>query len=147
MYSCHRIYHLTFILSRHLAEKWSTSYITPNTKRRLTVAATELSTIEHLILLDLLGAKNPAIQSFFLDTAWLFDAMAAAEQRLHSTGALNVAGTNEWRSFFVPRREGMTNRGYIEDDHIPFMKRGVSVLHIIASPFPRVWHTIKVRFD
>lgn len=30
----------------------------------------------------------------------------------------------------------------MEDDHIPFMARGVEVLHIIPSPFPRVWHTI-----
>ena len=28
----------------------------------------------------------------------------------------------------------------IEDDHVPFMERGVEVLHIIPSPFPRVWH-------
>jgi len=28
----------------------------------------------------------------------------------------------------------------IQDDHVPFMHRGVEVLHIIPSPFPRVWH-------
>jgi len=26
------------------------------------------------------------------------------------------------------------------DDHVPFMARGVDVLHIIPSPFPDVWH-------
>lgn len=31
-------------------------------------------------------------------------------------------------------------RGGIEDDHIPFMARGVDVLHIIPTPFPAVWH-------
>jgi glutaminyl-peptide cyclotransferase len=31
----------------------------------------------------------------------------------------------------------------IEDDHIPFMARGVDILHIIPSPFPAVWHTSK----
>jgi len=30
--------------------------------------------------------------------------------------------------------------GGIQDDHLPFMARGVEVLHIIPSPFPRVWH-------
>jgi glutaminyl-peptide cyclotransferase len=30
--------------------------------------------------------------------------------------------------------------GYVEDDHVPFMARGVEILHIIPSPFPRVWH-------
>lgn len=28
----------------------------------------------------------------------------------------------------------------IEDDHLPFMARGVDILHIIPSPFPTVWH-------
>ena len=30
--------------------------------------------------------------------------------------------------------------GYIGDDHEPFYDRGVEVLHLIPSPFPRVWH-------
>lgn len=30
----------------------------------------------------------------------------------------------------------------VEDDHVPFINRGVEVLHIIPSPFPKVWHTI-----
>ena len=29
-----------------------------------------------------------------------------------------------------------------EDDHVPFKKRGVPILHLIATPFPKVWHTI-----
>lgn len=32
--------------------------------------------------------------------------------------------------------------GYIEDDHLPFLARGVEVLHVIPSPFPHVWHDI-----
>lgn len=28
----------------------------------------------------------------------------------------------------------------MEDDHLPFIARGVEVLHIIPSPFPAVWH-------
>jgi glutaminyl-peptide cyclotransferase len=31
--------------------------------------------------------------------------------------------------------------GMVQDDHIPFMARGVEVLHLIPSPFPDVWHT------
>ncbi len=30
----------------------------------------------------------------------------------------------------------------ISDDHLPFMARGVEILHIIPSHFPRVWHTM-----
>ena len=30
--------------------------------------------------------------------------------------------------------------GFIEDDHLPFIARGVEILHLIPSPFPLVWH-------
>ncbi|PCH37885.1 hypothetical protein WOLCODRAFT_135903 [Wolfiporia cocos MD-104 SS10] len=131
--------------ARHLAHKWATTYIAPHAKRRLLPASTtELSTIEHLILLDLLGAPQPRIHSSFLDTAWLFDAMVSAERRLGNSGAFAYGEqvADAWTSFFVPRGNQF-NLGGIEDDHIPFLRLGVSVLHVIASPFPRVWHTLK----
>jgi len=28
----------------------------------------------------------------------------------------------------------------IEDDHIPFKRRGVPILHLISVPFPKAWH-------
>lgn len=28
------------------------------------------------------------------------------------------------------------------DDHVPFMARGVEILHLIPTPFPRVWHEL-----
>jgi glutaminyl-peptide cyclotransferase len=28
----------------------------------------------------------------------------------------------------------------IEDDHVPFMRRGVPILHAITVPFPETWH-------
>jgi len=31
----------------------------------------------------------------------------------------------------------------VEDDHIPFLRRGVDILHLIATPFPKVWHTLQ----
>lgn len=46
---------------------------------------------------------------------------------------------------FLPEANKQTSefraRSGIEDDHIPFMARGVEILHIIPTPFPRVWHT------
>lgn len=110
-------------------------------------ASTELDSVEHLILLDLLGAKNPYITSYFLDTAWLFDAMVESEKRLGESGAFHDAkgvSTSSYRSFFAGRKGVDRNYGHIEDDHIPFLKHGVSVLHIIASPFPSVWHKLTV---
>ncbi|OAX34545.1 hypothetical protein K503DRAFT_747243 [Rhizopogon vinicolor AM-OR11-026] len=134
--------------ARHLANKWSTTYIAPNSKRRLLghASMTELSTIEHIILLDLLGAPNPTIRSYFIDTAWLFDAMLSAETRIKDVGGLDAAETStNFRSFFLPRTGSgnQYNYGYIGDDHVPFLQKGVNILHIIAYPFPSVWHTLR----
>lgn len=105
--------------------------------------ATEISTIEHLILLDLLGAPNPRIHSFFIDTAWLYDGFVSAEQRLSDTGSF-AQDSHTVNNFFVPRQGAQKNSGGIGDDHVPFLKKGVSILHLIAAPFPRVWHTLHV---
>ncbi|KAI6045571.1 hypothetical protein EDC04DRAFT_2633810 [Pisolithus marmoratus] len=132
--------------ARHLSEKWSSTYIAPYTKRRLLshASVTELTTIEHLILLDLLGAPNPSVRSYFIDTAWLFDTMVSVEERLHQAGLLaDSESTMSFRSFFLPRRGTEFNYGYIEDDHVPFLRKGVSVLHVIPYQFPAVWHTLQ----
>lgn len=131
---------------RHLAQKWATTYISPNAKRRLLSysSLTELATIEHLVLLDLLGAPNPSIRSYFIDTGWLFDAMVSAEQRLLDSGLLDLPQNIPFHSFFLPRRTSEMNFGYIDDDHVPFLRRGVNVLHLIPYPFPSVWHTLRV---
>ncbi|KAK7467452.1 hypothetical protein VKT23_004506 [Stygiomarasmius scandens] len=134
--------------ARHLADKWATTYIFPNSKRRLMPQSTELSTIEHLILLDLLGAPQPSIKSYFKDTAWLYNKLVDAERRLGNSDAFvykedQSMATNSWKSYFRPVTPNAPNMGYMGDDHVPFLKRGVSVLHLIADPFPHVWHTVK----
>ena len=130
----------------HLAETWATAYLPPHPKRRLLSASspiTQLSTIEHLILLDLLGAADPRVRSYFPDTAWLFDALVDAETRLRASGILDA--TVLGGSFFRQRSATDHSLGYMGDDHVPFLHRGVSVLHVITEPFPRVWHTLGVR--
>ena len=138
------------ITVRHLAEKWATTYILPHQKRRLMdFRTTELDGIEHLILLDLLGASNPAIRSYFLDTAWLFDAMVSVERRLGDSGAFvygdqTSMAPGKWKSYFRPRTTSTTFFGHIGDDHVPFLGRGISILHVIPEPFPFVWHRLAV---
>jgi glutaminyl-peptide cyclotransferase len=36
---------------------------------------------------------------------------------------------------------------YVEDDHVPFKKRGVPILLLLAHPFPSVWHQIEDNYD
>ncbi|KAI9459960.1 hypothetical protein HD554DRAFT_2224192 [Boletus coccyginus] len=131
--------------SRHLAEKWATTHIAPRAKRRpVDHSMTELDGIEHLILLDLLGAPNPSVRSYFTDTAWLFDSLASAERRLYESGVLvGSEGAAGFQSFFLPRRYGESRNGTTFDDHIPFLRKGVDVLHVIPLPYPKVWHTLQ----
>ncbi|GAA5886313.1 hypothetical protein JCM3774_002964, partial [Rhodotorula dairenensis] len=142
--------------ARHLAEKWSLrTEVSPAPIQ--STPQTTLARISHLVLLDLLGAPNPLVRSFFPNTGWLFDELLHAEDRLGRAGVLwpgldrdryaaqrDRLGARE-RSFFVPRNApGMQmHAGSIEDDHLPFMHAGVPIVHLIPVPFPPVWHTIK----
>lgn len=113
------------------------------------VQSTELSGVEHLILLDLLGARQPSIKSYFPDTTWLFNAMVSAERRLGESGALAYGddksmAPGQWKSYFTQPSNISPSWGYIGDDHVPFLQKGVSILHIIPEPFPQVWHRLTV---
>lgn len=35
----------------------------------------------------------------------------------------------------------------IEDDHVPFLEKGVPILHLIPVPFPNEWHTLADNGD
>lgn len=139
---------------RHLVQEWLKPVLPPSPTSPK--SRTTLSRISHLVLLDLLGAPNPVIRSFYPSTGWLFDEFHHAEDRLGRAGLLwpGVTG-NKYaakaaklgaieRSFFVPRQGAQTYGGGIEDDHLPFVANGVPVVHLITLPFPSVWHTIAV---
>lgn len=101
-----------------------------------------LDQISLFVLLDLLGASNPRIPSYFLPTHWAYKAMARVEKRMRDLGLLESKPPGP----FLPDTEKMAGQFknmHIGDDHVPFMARGVDILHLIPSPFPPVWHTIQ----
>lgn len=101
-----------------------------------------LDQISIFVLLDLLGSANPKIPSYFLNTHWAYRAMARIEQRMRDLGLLESTPPSP----FLPDRDKTVDqfgRGFVGDDHLPFMKRGVDVLHLIPTPFPHVWHTMQ----
>ena len=137
----------------------------------------KLSSISMFLLLDLLGAKNPVVPSFFRTTHWAYELMAKLEGRLRSLNQFRSSPNyisqeekakkkerkknkkNKNKKKKKPKKEKKEKdvkeeprflvdadgdkkrfRSGIEDDHVPFMERGVEVLHIIPSPFPSVWH-------
>ncbi|KAH8300495.1 hypothetical protein KR018_009205, partial [Drosophila ironensis] len=115
--------------ARHLAKKWQQER--------------KLNRIDMLVLLDLLGAPDPAFYSFFANTESWYMRLQSVETRLAGLQLLERYAS----SGVVPRDPGRyfqsqaMRSSYIEDDHIPFLQRNVPILHIIPVPFPSVWHT------
>ncbi|XP_074978494.1 glutaminyl-peptide cyclotransferase-like protein isoform X2 [Caretta caretta] len=89
------------------------------------------------VLLDLLGARHPTIQNHFPLTASWFDRLVGIEKRLHRLGLLQ---SHPQEQTYFQREPAY---GPVEDDHVPFLRKGVPVLHLIATPFPWVWHTME----
>ncbi|ELW71124.1 Glutaminyl-peptide cyclotransferase-like protein [Tupaia chinensis] len=96
---------------------------------------TRIQAIELFVLLDLLGAPNPTFYSHFPHTARWFQRLRSIEKRLHRLNLLQAHPQEVM--YFQPGEPP----GSVEDDHIPFLRRGVPVLHLISTPFPAVWHT------
>ncbi|KAI6088101.1 glutaminyl-peptide cyclotransferase [Hypoxylon rubiginosum] len=122
--------------SRALAESWD-SELHP----ALSTYRTPLDSINLFLLIDLLGEADPHVPSYFLPTHWAYQGMAKIEERMRKLGLLKSKAQHP----FLPdsgKQVSQFNKAYIQDDHVPFMARGVDVLHIIPSPFPDTWHTM-----
>nr|XP_046269753.1 glutaminyl-peptide cyclotransferase [Scatophagus argus] len=116
--------------SRHLAQKMET---TPHPTGA--TDTNQLHGIDLFVLLDLIGAPSPHFGNQFPNTVRWLSRLQNIERRLHSMNQL-VDHPNSVQYFWPDRPVG-----HIQDDHIPFLSRGVRVLHLIPSPFPSVWHT------
>lgn len=104
---------------RHLGQVWAESG--------------DLERMDVMVLLDLMGAANPTFPNYYPSTDWLFRHLVNIEKRLNKT------------SNMFDLSSPLTYRGYVmQDDHLPFLYRGVDILHLIPYPFPKEWHTIDV---
>ncbi|XP_067418797.1 glutaminyl-peptide cyclotransferase [Emydura macquarii macquarii] len=117
--------------SRHLAQKMASTPHPPGATN-----TNQLQGIDLFVLLDLIGASNPVFPNYFPNTVRWFNRLQAIERKLHGLGLLKNHPFE--RQYF----RGNSNQR-VEDDHIPFLIRGVQVLHLIPSPFPNVWHTME----
>nr|XP_044615081.1 glutaminyl-peptide cyclotransferase-like protein isoform X2 [Equus asinus] len=113
--------------SRHLAQLMESAPHSPG--------PTRIHAIELFMLLDLLGAPNPTFYSHFPRTARWFHRLRSIEKRLHH---LNLLQSHPHEVMYFQPGEPFSS---VEDDHVPFLRRGVPVLHLISTPFPSVWHT------
>lgn len=78
-----------------------------------------LRRLEMMVLLDLIGAKNPSFYSYFKDTENAYLQLVKAESRLANFGLLKKYNANR-QKYFVPQ----ARPSFIEDDHVPFLQRG-----------------------
>ncbi|GFR08934.1 glutaminyl-peptide cyclotransferase [Trichonephila clavata] len=127
--------------SRHLAAKWNRMKPFPNglnDGRHCTGKdyASYLDRMDALVLLDLIGTANPTFYSYFPDTYGLYSQLVEIEKRLNSLKLIDAHPPESQTRYFDSR----STLAFVEDDHIPFMKRGVPIVHLIPSPFPHVWH-------
>lgn len=107
--------------ARHLAKIWARDKFLPR--------------IDMLVLLDLIGAADPKFYNYFASTQSWFARLIAAEKKLGENGLMS----HLWQkpnTYF----QSYSLQSFIEDDHIPFLKRGVPIMHAIVYPFPEVWH-------
>ncbi|XP_035824804.1 glutaminyl-peptide cyclotransferase [Aplysia californica] len=93
----------------------------------------KINKIRELVLLDLIGTTDTQFTSQFSSTSDLFAQLIKTEKHLRSNGFL----TGKHSGPIFSDRQGW---GGIEDDHKPFLERGVDILHLISTPFPSVWH-------
>ncbi|KAI0857685.1 glutaminyl-peptide cyclotransferase [Xylaria cubensis] len=123
--------------ARSLAEKWDTEMYPMQSTYR-----TPLDAINLFVLLDLLGATDPHVPSYFPTTHWAYQGMAKIETRMRELGLLATKPKNPFLPEGNKTADGFRYSGFIADDHIPFMARGVPILHVIPTPFPPTWHTM-----
>ena len=74
-----------------------------------------------MILVDMIGEKNPAFKRESQSTAWLTDAIWSAAHKLG-------------------RREFLDESLEVDDDHLPFLAAGVPAVDIIDIDYAP-WHT------
>lgn len=115
--------------SRHLAAKWAAE--------QSTGGSNSVARIDMMVLLDLIGHSGVRFLNWFPQaTGKQFTEMGLTLRMLKKA---NLLHDNSLQTSFF----GSNNMGYggISDDHEPFLKLGVPIMHLIAFPFPPTWHT------
>uniref|UniRef100_A0AAF5CV71 Glutaminyl-peptide cyclotransferase n=2 Tax=Strongyloides stercoralis TaxID=6248 RepID=A0AAF5CV71_STRER len=124
--------------ARHLAKKWGDEYFTDEACNSIGLIKT-IDRIDYFVLLDLLGAPNTRLFPYAgHNSLKLFGLLVDIEQSLRSKKVLKTK-----RNIFY----NQLTYGSVEDDHIPFLRRNVPILHLIPPRFPDVWHTISDNYN
>jgi len=125
--------------SRHLASTWATQeYQYRGSEWCQEAAATEINRIDSFLLLDLLGTSSLKVGRYTDFDTKLYDFAANLEEVIQTQDHENI------ENVFT----NIDKFSMIQDDQVPFYNLGVrKILHMIASPFPSVWHKLDDNFD
>lgn len=124
--------------ARALAAEWENEIYPASSMHQ-----TSIKSISLFMLLDLLGAANPTIPSYFKNTHWAYQNLAEIESRMRKLDLLQSNPPSPFLPEVEKRSYHFVPGGYVLDDHVPFMNRGVDILHVIPTPFPSVWHKME----
>lgn len=113
--------------ARNLASKWQGQSYNQDG-----VVGNHNDRIDLFVLLDLIGTSETQFSKLETASGDWYDRLVSIESSLRNIKLING------RTIFQDR---FINAG-IEDDHIPFKQRNVPILHLITTPFPKVWHKI-----
>jgi len=113
--------------SRALAKDWENKAF-----QHKGVGGNLLDRIDIFVLLDLIGAGDMSFMKLESSTGDWYDRLVAIERNLRRS-TRSVSG----KTIF---KDAARIPSGIEDDHIPFKRRGVPILHLISVPFPKAWH-------
>jgi len=121
--------------SRHLANLWANTDYEYQGGEGICQegVAKDMDRIDTFVLMDLLGAPSPSFRRYTQFNTSMYDLVSEVEMAVNRLACVQDSSMfSNW------------DMGYmVQDDHVPFYKLGVrKILHLIASPFPRVWHTL-----
>ena len=98
-------------------------------------------------LLDLLGAQSPTFrQTADSGSDECYRRLMGIEMDLRENNQPKNAPCYDNKfEFNAGDKKYFTSylMGTVSDDHLPFLKQKVPVLHLIPVPFPKVWHTMQ----
>ena len=134
--------------SRELASKWEQADLA--FKQASTEEGQEfdrksegIENIEVFILLDLIGAKDPVPQfrPYFPDTQDVHKQFTRLENLLVKGEMYDISNVPSDKSRNPYFSSSLATNFRVEDDHIPFLRRKVPIVHLIPyHKFPTVWH-------
>lgn len=113
--------------SRSLAAKWENQGYSKDG-----VSGNFNDRIDIFVLLDLIGTTDTQFFKLESSTGDWYDRLVSIEDSLRRSNI--VFGNRICNARAISAG--------IEDDHIPFKRRNVPILHLISAPFPKVWHKI-----